>query len=89
MNDKQKIKKLIYSNKNLKWLIICCIVTILFLTVMLGYKTLLYDEAMSQGVDNTLTALQMVVACQNLSNVTIEDIQKRTIEMFILKEKEK
>jgi hypothetical protein len=47
-----------------------------------------YNLAIEKGAEDTMTALQMVVACQNLSNVSIEDIQKRTIEMFILNKKE-
>ena len=60
----------------------------MFTGTFLGYirYEIMYDLAIKQGAEDLVTALQMVVACQSLSNVSIEDIQRETIEMFILNE---
>jgi len=42
------------------------------------------DQAITQGAKNTVTALEMVVACQNISGATIEQIREKYIQMFIL-----
>ena len=58
----------------------------MFTGTFIGYMRykIMYDLAIKQGAENVVTALQMVIACQTLSNVSIEDIKRETIEMFIL-----
>lgn len=51
----------------------------------LGYKVL-YKEAIKQGAENIMTALQMTSACMKLGNFTQKDITRATIEMFILED---
>lgn len=67
-------------------LYIITIFSILLLGGMGFYYKLLYKEAIKQGTENTVTAIQMTVACQDLSNLTSEEVLKRTIEMFVLED---
>jgi hypothetical protein len=41
------------------------------------YYSSLYHYAIEYGADSTITALEMVTACQQLSNVTSEQIERR------------
>ena len=71
-----------------KILLMLMFLILIFCMIFFAFQSIryemLYDEAIKQGAENTVTALQMVVACQNLSNITSEQIKIRTIEMFIL-----
>lgn len=73
-------------DKNKKLLLAIYIVLVIALFVF-GFKWLqaeaLYHEAIKQGSENTLTAIQMVVACQELSNVTTEQIKEQFIKTFV------
>jgi len=66
--------------------ILLIILLLMFTGTFIGYMRykIMYDLAIKQGAENVVTALQMVIACQTLSNVSIEDIKRETIEMFIL-----
>ena len=59
------------------------VVMIIFGFGMLRYK-IMYHKAIELGAENTLVALEMVAACSTLGNISMEDIQDKTIEMFIL-----
>ena len=61
----------------------------LILILSLGYFAfssfkyhLLYDEAIKQGAEGIVTALEMVVACETLANVTPEQVKNQYIDMF-------
>jgi len=68
--------------------ILLIILLLMFTGTFIGYirYKIMYDLAIKQGAEDLVTALQMVVACQSLSNVSMVDIQRETIEMFILNE---
>lgn len=71
--------------------ILLIIYTILLATVMIfGFQwfqaEVLLNEAIKQGAENTVTALQMTSACMVLGNFTQEDITRATIEMFLFDE---
>lgn len=93
MNMKNKIQ--ILENRYKLWrrgFVIIFIISLFGIT-MIGlsgtYYKILYEEAIKQGAEDTVTALQMVVACQDLSNLTSDEVLHRTIEMFILEEEGK
>ena len=77
--------------KNKNKIILLAIYLILMISlVFLGIQSfrydLLYKEAIKQGAENTIMALQMVTACQMLSNVTSDEIRDQVIRTFILGE---
>lgn len=49
-----------------------------------GYYRILYNSSIQQGAKNTVTALEMVVACEQVGNVTSEQIKEQYIKTFIL-----
>jgi len=51
-----------------------------FLTVR--YKAL-YDEAIKQGAEGIVTALELNVACQSLGNFTTDEVKDKWIDMFL------
>ena len=53
------------------------------------YYKILYQEAIKQGAENTVTAIQMVTACTELGNFTQDEIIKKTIDMFVLNKEQK
>jgi len=71
--------KVLYNNTK--------ILNVLYYKVLYNNTKILYNTTIEIGAENTLTAVKMVVACQNLSNLSIEEIEMRTIEMFILNKK--
>ena len=73
--------------------ILLAIYTVLLIGVMVfGFQwfhtEVLLNEAIKQGAENTVTALQMTSACMVLGNFTQEDITRATIEMFLFDEVE-
>ena len=72
------------ENIILMFFFLTLMVVLLLLAVMMFRYKIMYHEAIKQGTENTMIGLQMVVACQNLTNVTMDQIEDRTIEMFIL-----
>lgn len=64
-------------------LFILCLLFVASLFSAMYYKVS-RDRAITEGAKNTVTALEMVVACQNLSGVSLDQIKERYIEMFIL-----
>ena len=66
-------------------LIIFCII-LLSTTVL---STYMYKLAIKLGAKNTVTAIEMVVACEIVGNVTHEQVQEQYIKTFILNQSEK
>lgn len=66
-------------------IMIIAISGVLILGVQSSYYKLLYKEAIKQGAENTLNALKMVTACSTLGNYTMEEIQMKTLEMYVYK----
>jgi len=73
-------------NKNKKILLAIYLILIL----SLGYFAfssfryqLLYKEAIKQGAEGIVLALEMNVACQTLGNITVEQVQDKWIDMFL------
>ena len=62
--------------------IVLIIAVFWFAFLTLKYQ-MFYEEAIKQGTENTITALQMVVACQQLSNITSQEIQEKVILDYI------
>jgi hypothetical protein len=59
----------------------------ILLTITAGLATsyhIKYDIAIQEGAENVMIALKMVVACQQLSNVTSDQIKEQYINTFIL-----
>lgn len=54
---------------------------LIVLVVVYAYK---YNLAIEHGAKNTVTALEMVVACQQVGNVTIDQIKQQYFETFVL-----
>jgi Na+-transporting NADH:ubiquinone oxidoreductase subunit NqrC len=75
------------EDKNIIMPLIILILIIIAITfaIVAGYNRSLYKEAIKQGAKNTVTALEMVVACQQLSNVTSEQIAEQFKKTFINK----
>ena len=44
---------------------------------------LMYKEAIKQGAEGIVLALEMNVACQTLGNITTEQVQDKWIDMFL------
>jgi hypothetical protein len=63
---------------------ILAILIIIMFSIIALFNNILYHEAIKQGAKNTVTALEMVVACQQLSNVTSEQVKEQYIKTFIL-----
>ena len=79
------------ENKYSHRMFIAAAVTIwvlLFFVIIFGAFAIYYKEysefVIKEGAKNTVTALEMVVACQQLSNVTGEQIKEQYIKTFIL-----
>jgi len=74
-------------SKRLALLFAILVVVMMVVCVIQTFRALnyqiLYDEAIKQGAENMVTALEMVVACSQLSNVTMEEIQLKVIEDYI------
>ena len=55
--------------------------------LLLGFTAiryqLLYHEAIKQGAEMTVTALELNVACQSLGNFTIDEVKDKWIDMFL------
>ncbi len=79
-----------YKEKFRKMRLLAIILSILLLLTFLVFGSMalgnkiLYKEAIKQGAENTVTGLKMVVACQQLSNVTLTQIKKEYIKTFVL-----
>jgi len=43
----------------------------------------LYQEAIKQGTENTVTAIELVATCQSLGNFTSEELEDKWIDMFL------
>jgi len=62
-------------------------ISFIFMVVFGGaavYYKFYSEWAIQEGAKNTVTALEMVVVCQQLSNVTSEQIKEQYIKTFIL-----
>ena len=62
----------------------------LILILSLGYFAfssvryhLLYDEAIKQGSEGIILALELNVACQTLGNFTVDEVKNKWIDMFL------
>ena len=73
-------------NKNKKILLTIYLILIL----SLGYFAfssfkyhLLYDEAIKQGSEGIIFALELSVACQRLGNFTTDEVKNKWIDMFL------
>jgi|WetSurMetagenome_2_1015567.scaffolds.fasta_scaffold42505_5 hypothetical protein len=64
--------------------LLVCVVGIIILSLTSLYFMVLYQQSIKVGAKNTMTALEMVVACADVGNVTMDQIQQRTIEIFVL-----
>ncbi|KKN40014.1 hypothetical protein LCGC14_0737850 [marine sediment metagenome] len=80
------------NKKNYKRLALVFLIVIIILGLGLIWQTsmrlkyqMLKDEAIQLGAEGIITALQMVGACQELSNVTFEQIQEQVIHNYIYK----
>lgn len=71
------------ENNIMPFIILILIIIAITFAVLAGYNRSLYKTAIKQGAKNTVTALEMVVACQQLSNVTSEQIEEQFIKTFI------
>jgi hypothetical protein len=68
-------------------LIICTIILTIILLIMSClsfYYFVMYHASINAGVKYTVTALEMVVACQQVGNVTPEQTKEQFIKTFIL-----
>jgi len=54
--------------------------------MMLRYH-LLYNEAIQQGAENIVLAVEMTTACISLGNFTQDEIKDKWIDMFLKNEK--
>jgi len=77
------------NNKNNK------IFLVIYLTLILalGYFAfssfryhILYDEAIKQGAETIVLAMELNVACQTLGNFTIDEVKNKWIDMFLKNE---
>jgi len=65
------------------FVLLFCIILLCGTTV---YYQMLYHEAIEQGAEDIVIALEMVTACQQLSNVTTDEIEAQYIKTFLLNE---
>lgn len=86
MINKKKDYERLYRVYKIGFIIIniIAVIGIIILGSQSLYYQLLYKEAIKQGAENTITALQMTTACISLGNFTPEEIIEETIDMFIL-----
>lgn len=70
-------------------MLIILLLVMLILGFSLMYTENLYQEAVKQGAEGIVLSLEMVVACQELGNVTIEQIQEKVISNYIYRSGEK
>ena len=77
--------KRIDRNKNLLILIyIILILTVIYFAFTAFKYELLYKEAIKQGAEGIVTALELNVACQSLGNFTIDEVKREWAEIFII-----
>ena len=65
-------------------IIVVLIAITIFSMISSAYYNALYQESIKQGAKNVVTALEMVVACQQVGNITQEQITAQYINTFIL-----
>jgi len=76
------IEKKTEKSKDKFVIIIFSIIMIILLCFSI-YYFISFKLAIQKGAESTVTALQMVVACQQLSNITTEQIKEQYIKTFI------
>jgi len=78
--------KRIDRNKNLLILIyiILILLTVIYFAFTAFKYELLYKEAIKQGAEGIVTALELNVACQSLGNFTIDEVKREWAEIFII-----
>jgi len=77
--------KRIDRNKNLLILIYIILILAVIYFAFTAFKyELLYKEAIKQGAEGIVTALELNVACQSLGNFTIDEVKREWAEIFII-----
>jgi len=83
----RKIPKYKIASRNFRTFVVIVIIIlscITFLFFLLWQSEMYFhDQAIKQGAKSTVTALEMTVACQSISNVTSEQIFDEYIKIFI------
>ena len=65
------------------WLNLLLVILLLFFIASTVVFSTLYHGALQLGAKNVVTALEMVVACEQVGNVTSEQVQEQYFKTFI------
>ncbi len=72
------------KEKSILGLVILVIFIVAFSLYPTFYYASLYHKAIQHGAENVVTVLEMVVACQVVGNVSVEETRDKWVEMFLL-----
>ena len=85
MKEAENLRNVIKrKDKSFSILLIISIIGFLILGIFAIVFQAKYYTAIHVGAKNVVTALEMVVACQQISNVTSEQVKEQYIKTFII-----